>query len=174
MDRIQRAYHFANFAHKGQKRKYTDEDYIVHPINVAVLTLEAENWDHDMFIAALLHDVVEDTSVTIDDIEKEFQEEVARIVWGLTDQSKAEDGNRKKRKEIDRNWNAHGDYKIQTIKLADLIDNSHSIEKHDKNFAKVYMKEKNLLLDVLTKGDRILYKKAQEIVSDYYFRTKVG
>lgn len=173
MKRIRKAYDFAKEAHQGQKRKYTSEDYYLHCIEVALLTLNAEFWDHDIFISSVLHDTIEDTSVEIKDIEKEFGSEIARIVWGLTDQSKAEDGNRRVRKEIDRQHLAKGDYKIQTVKLADLIDNSRSITAFDENFAKVYMNEKNLLLDILTKGDKILFKMAQDIVWDYYFERKV-
>lgn len=174
MNMIKKAYIFAEEAHKGQKRKYTGEDYFVHCRDVALLTFNARDWSPDLVIASLLHDTIEDCNVTKNDIEREFGSEVERIVWGLTDQSKKEDGNRDKRKEIDRLWNAQGDYKIQTIKLCDLIDNSRSIVEYDENFAKVYMREKNLLLDALTKGDRVIYKMAQDIITDYYFKTKVG
>ena len=56
----------------------------------------------------------------------------------------------------------------QTIKLADLIDNSASITKYDPKFAKVYMKEKKDLLEVLDKGDKNLYKKAEKIIGEFY------
>lgn len=52
----------------------------------------------------------------------------------------------------------------KTIKLADLISNSKSICEHDKDFAKVYIKEKELLLEVLTEGDPTLYAQAKDIV----------
>ena len=78
------------------------------------------------------------------------------------------------KKQSHRNWIAQGDYKIQTIKCADLIDNCFSIVEHDPNFAKVYMKEKNLLLDVLTKADKNLWNMAQQLVNDYYFKTKLN
>jgi hypothetical protein len=52
----------------------------------------------------------------------------------------------------------------KTIKLADLISNSKSILEHDKDFARVYIKEKELLLEVLTEGDTTLYAQAKDIV----------
>jgi predicted GTPase len=52
--------------------------------------------------------------------------------------------------------------------LADLIDNSASITKYDPSFAKVYMKEKKELLEVLDKGDKNLYKKAEKIIGEFY------
>ena len=56
----------------------------------------------------------------------------------------------------------------KTIKLADLISNSHSIVKDDPNFAKVYMKEKAALLEVLTEGNAELFRQASDIVASYY------
>jgi len=167
---ITKVYKFAEEAHKNQKRKYTDEPYIIHPRNVALLVLEHCEWSYDMIYGALLHDVVEDCDVSLSDIQKYFGNEVARIVDGLTDTENTVERNREKRKEIDRIRLSKCDYKIQSIKLADLIDNSHSIIKYDENFAKVYIKEKNLLLNVLNRGDKTLFKIAQEIITDYYFR----
>ena len=106
-----------------------------------------------MRTAALLHDVVEDTQVSLSLIEKEFGKCVATLVEGLTDVSKAEDGNRTKRKEIDRQHTARQSAACKTIKLADLISNSRSILQHDKDFARVYLKEKKALLEVLKEGD---------------------
>lgn len=60
---LKSVFHFANLAHKGQKRKYTGEDYIVHPISVARL-VEKHGGSLDQQAAALLHDVVEDTPHT--------------------------------------------------------------------------------------------------------------
>ena len=101
----------------------------------------------EMRAAALLHDVVEDTQVSIELIKREFGKCVATLVEGLTDVSKAEDGNRAKRKEIDRQHIAKQSAACKTIKLTDLISNSRSILQHDKDFAKVYLKEKKALLD---------------------------
>ena len=79
---VKKGLEFAIKAHKGQKRK-SGEDYVIHPILVATITSYFSN-DEDVIIAALLHDVIEDTPYTKEDIEKEFNEKVAYLVEGLT------------------------------------------------------------------------------------------
>ena len=152
---------FATKAHGDQKRKYTGEPYIVHPIAVSEIVKTVPHTD-EMVAAALLHDVVEDTPVTIQEIETKFGSKVAELVGWLTDTSRPENGNRKTRKSIDRLHSADAPAEAQTIKLADLIHNTKSIEKHDPSFWKVYKQEKIALLDVLTKGDRSLMHIAQQ------------
>lgn len=152
---------FATKAHSSQKRKYTGEPYIVHPIAVSEIVKTVPHTD-EMVAAALLHDVVEDTPVTIQEIETKFGSKVAELVGWLTDISRPENGNRKTRKSIDRLHSADAPAEAQTIKLADLIHNTKSIEKHDPSFYKVYKQEKIALLDVLTKGDRSLMHIAQQ------------
>lgn len=152
---------FAFEAHKNQKRKYTDEPYIVHPRAVAEIVRTVPHTS-EMLCAAWLHDTVEDTDVTIEQIEKEFGSEVAELVSWLTDVSKPTDGNRKVRKEIDLIHTSRATPQAKTIKLADLIDNTKSIVQYDKNFAKIYLKEKAALLEVLQEGDPTLWKIANE------------
>ena len=79
--------------------------------------------DEAMLAAALLHDVVEDTPVTIEEIQEIFGADVASLVDDLTDVSKPEDGNRKFRKALDREHSAQSSARAQTVKLADLISN---------------------------------------------------
>lgn len=165
---------FAIWSHRGQKRKYTGEAYVWHPIAVAWEVYKVEDSTWEMVAAALLHDVVEDCNVDSEVIFLNFGWEVGELVYWLTDVSIPEDGNRITRKALDRQHTSEAPAKAQTIKLADLINNSESIEKHDKDFAVVFMKEMNLLLDVLTEGDKGLYNKTVQIVTDYYFKTKVG
>ena len=81
-DRIREALAFAKEAHVDQKRK-SGEPYIIHPIIVAAITATISS-DETMVIAALLHDVVEDTPYTIDDIKYRFGEDVSYLVEGLT------------------------------------------------------------------------------------------
>jgi len=80
--KIEKALDFAIKAHEGQKRK-SGEPYVIHPILVAAITASISG-DEIMVISALLHDVVEDTPVTIEEIEKEFGNDVKVIVEGLT------------------------------------------------------------------------------------------
>jgi len=79
---LEQALHFSINAHQGQHRK-SGEPYIIHPILVASIVASITN-DESMAIAALLHDVVEDTSVTIEQIESLFGKDVAHLVSGLT------------------------------------------------------------------------------------------
>ena len=164
---IDAAYRFAKIAHGDQKRKYTGESYIIHPVAVAKIVASVTDGCVEI-AAALLHDVIEDTDKTYDDIfNAGFRHLVANLVLEVTDVSKPEDGNRAIRKEIDRQHLAKASPSGQTIKLADLIHNTESIVKYDPGFAQVYMREKQLLLEVLTKGDKTLYKHAQKLVFDY-------
>ena len=79
---IEKAYRMAAEAHKDQKRK-SGEPYIIHPLNVALILAELE-LDKETIIAGLLHDVVEDTELTLADVEREFGGEVANLVEGVT------------------------------------------------------------------------------------------
>lgn len=163
-----RAEVFATAAHAavGQVRKYTGKPYITHPHAVANLVAEAGG-SFVMIAAAWLHDVVEDTAVTIETIEAEFGPDVASLVRGLTDVSKPEDGNRAQRKAIDRAFMAKQSPECKTIKLADMINNTVSIVSHDPEFAKTYMAEKALLLEVLTEGDAGLFEQAKKLQDIY-------
>ncbi|MDE7044239.1 MAG: HD domain-containing protein, partial [Acetatifactor sp.] len=79
---IEKAYNVAKEAHKDQTRK-SGEPYIIHPLNVAIILAELE-LDKETIIAGLLHDVVEDTVMTEDDLKREFGEDVALLVDGVT------------------------------------------------------------------------------------------
>ena len=167
MNNVERARVFATAAHAavGQVRKYTFEPYIVHPTEVASIVATVPH-TNEMLAAAYLHDTVEDTGVSIVDIQKEFGNEVASLVSWLTDVSKPEQGNRAVRKAIDREHTAMAPAAAQTVKLADLIANSRSILAHDPAFAKVYLEEKRMLLEVLTRGDATLMAQARRIVGE--------
>ncbi len=144
---------FAETAHGAQKRKYTGEPYIVHPAAVAKIVSKVVN-DEEVIAAAWLHDVVEDTPVTLSEIETLFGTRVAPLVEALTDVSKPTDGNREIRKQKDLRHLVKAPAEAQTIKYADLIDNTRSIVEHDIGFAKVYLEEKRRLLEVMDKGDQ--------------------
>jgi (p)ppGpp synthase/HD superfamily hydrolase len=165
LDLVLKARTFAVAAHAAaaQLRKYTNEPYIVHPAEVMSIVSTVPHTTA-MLAAAWLHDVVEDTGVTIEIIKSEFGEEVAELVGWLTDVSRPEQGNRATRKAIDRAHTAMAPAEAQTIKLADLISNCTSIKEHDEAFAKIYFEEKRLLLEVLTKGNPILLERAKALV----------
>ena len=156
---------FATEAHKGQTRKYTGEDYIVHPISVSKL-VKKHGGSEIQQAGALLHDVVEDTQYTLADINANFGSQVATLVKWLTDTSRPEDGNRKTRKEIDRNRLGNAPADVQMIKLADMIDNSTTIFTLDKNFAPVFKREMGELVDAMTKVEgSSLWKEAQKRIT---------
>ncbi|KVQ85590.1 hypothetical protein WK07_04675 [Burkholderia multivorans] len=165
MNIVEKARIFATAAHAAvdQRRKYTGEPYINHPKEVASI-VESVGGTPEMLAAAWLHDVVEDTGVTLAVIEQEFGAYVASIVEQLTDISRPEDGNREERKRIDRLHTAQAWPTTKTVKLADLISNSRSIVERDPTFAAVYLREKRLLLDVLRDGDHRLWMEANSIV----------
>lgn len=170
MSLIIRAEEFATEAHFfiGHKRKYTDEDYIVHPRNVAYLVQMVGGTDA-MIAAAFLHDVLEDVwphapQYNEDAILREFGSQVLYLVKCLTDVSMPADGNREKRKKIDREHTAMASPDAKTIKLADLIDNSMTITQYDPGFAKAYLAEKRLLLPHLIDGNKELWCIANQIL----------
>jgi (p)ppGpp synthase/HD superfamily hydrolase len=80
---VRRAYAFAEAAHRGQRRK-DDRAFIAHPVHVARL-LAARGYDEEVVAAALLHDVVEDTTVTLAEIRERFGERVAQLVACVTE-----------------------------------------------------------------------------------------
>lgn len=167
-----RAKDYATLQHErmNQVRKYSGRPYIEHPTAVVEIIRSVPHTE-DMLCAAWLHDVVEDCEVQLDDIYRLFGFNVAYLVENLTDVSKPSDGNRAKRKEIDRLHTQEACPSAQTIKLADLIDNGKDILQADPKFAKVYMAEKRLLLEVLRDGDKTLLQRAEQMVSEYELAT---
>lgn len=163
MKRLLLAFEFAERAHRGQHRKYTGEPYIVHPIEVAQI-MSMVTGDEEVLIAALFHDLVEDTAVTLEQIRKVFGERVAVLVHEVTDVSRKEHGNRALRKALDREHLARASFEGKSIKLADLISNTQSITHHDPDFARVYMKEKAALLPLLSDGSPALLMRASALV----------
>lgn len=80
---IERAYNFAKEAHRGIRRR-SGEPYILHPIAVAKIASQEIGLGSTSICAALLHDVVEDTDYTVEDIEQHFGKKIAQLVAGLT------------------------------------------------------------------------------------------
>ncbi|MBS3951791.1 MAG: bifunctional (p)ppGpp synthetase/guanosine-3',5'-bis(diphosphate) 3'-pyrophosphohydrolase [Methylomicrobium sp.] len=126
----QTAIDFATSYHASidHRRKYTGEPYIAHLVAVAELLRSVPHTETEaMICAAWLHNVVEDTPATLDDVERVFGGDVTALVEMLADVSKLTDGNRAKRKNMDREHIAKASPQAKTIKLADLIDNMRSI-----------------------------------------------
>ena len=124
MDMIEKAYNLANDAHKGVCRR-SGEPYICHPLAVARLVLDL-GMDSESIAAALLHDVVEDTPTTLDDLTAQFGSEVAQMVDGVTKLTKIQFSNieelqaenlRKMLLAMSR------DVRVMIIKLCDRLHN---------------------------------------------------
>lgn len=168
-DMIERAALFCRAAHQavGQQRKYTGEPYWHHPVAVAERVSAVETATVEMIAAAHLHDVLEDTAVTALDLEACFGERVTALVLELTDQFiDPEIGNRAHRKALERNRLAEVSPEAQTIKYADLIDNTGSIVARAPGFARVYLAEKRQLLEVMTRGDQALQRQAWSVLTE--------
>ncbi|WP_028596061.1 RelA/SpoT family protein [Paenibacillus assamensis] len=129
LKRIREAYEFADRAHHGQVRK-SGEPYILHPIAVADIVVGMQ-MDPTSVVAALLHDVVEDTSVSLDEIREQFGETCAMLVDGLTKleriqfRSKEEQQNENYRKMFVAMAN---DIRVIVIKLADRLHNMRTLK----------------------------------------------
>ena len=166
---------FATIAHGEQKRKYTPERYIVHPIRVMETCRRVTN-DTCILAAALLHDVLEDTKIQTAELESFLKTQMnagmalrtLQLVIDLTDVYVKKDYpklNRRSRKskELLRLEKTSPD--SQTIKYADIIDNSKEIIEHDPDFAKVYLFECRTNLKKLNKGNQELYHEALNLVN---------
>jgi len=165
---------FAAKAHGEQTRKYSPDAYIVHPIRVMEICKQYSP-DIALLSAALLHDVLEDTPVTkhqlLDALYELMPETDARrtvkLVVELTDIYVKKDYpsyNRRKRKAMESERMAKTSSESQTVKYADIIDNSREIASHDPDFAKVFLRECKNLLKVMTQGHPELYRQAVEMV----------
>jgi len=166
---VVRAIEFATAAHEsiGQRRKYSDEPYIVHPLDVIEILLKFSSHPvtAEMLAAAACHDVVEDTPVTLEQVQAEFGPDVAVLVEALTDVSRPEHGNRRARKALDLAHTAAAPVAAKTVKLADLISNARSIVAHDPGFARVWLREKAAILEACADADPGLLAEAQRVLN---------
>ena len=128
---INRAFQYAYDGHNGQNRK-SGEPYITHPLHVALYLCEL-NFDKETIAAALLHDLIEDTDISYEDLKKEFGEEVADIVDGVTklDKIKYSSNEEAKADAIRKMVIAMSkDIRVLILKLADRLHNIQTIEFH--------------------------------------------
>ena len=134
LDMIQKAFDFANEAHKGVRRR-SGEPYILHPIAVAKIVVSNIGLGYKSIVAALLHDVVEDTTYTVDDLRNLFGDKVAAIVEGLTKIKTVLDNEDKAEQKSMQAENfkrilltLNDDVRVVLIKLADRLHNCRTIE----------------------------------------------
>lgn len=157
------AVEFATLAHGDQKRKYTFEPYMVHPLRVAQRAWE-RGIGIEAVIGAILHDVVEDTDLCLVDIEIAFGPTVAAVVHGLTEASLGLKGqpewNRAARKELDLVKLSEQPAVIQNLKMLDLIDNLSTVPPSD-GFLDRFMEEAKELVSGMEDAD---FDLAEELV----------
>lgn len=128
---IDTALAFAARAHAGQTRKATDIPYIVHPVSVMLILMEAGETDPELLAAALLHDTVEDTAVTLAQIQEAFGKRIAEMVEGCS--------------EPDRNdtWEARKQHTVaylrtapRAVRLITAADKLHNLRSMITDYAK--------------------------------------
>ena len=165
-----KACEMAALAHSGQYRKGNGEPYINHPIRVARMVSKAGIGHHQdlekLVIAAILHDTVEDTNLTLEDIEKIFGATVRTLVDGCTDAPKIKKLPRLKRKAAQAEKLRPLSRDVQLIKLADQVDNLESLFKTLESFepedATSRVKGMLLVSQTCENADRILAKRAEK------------
>ena len=161
---IQSALAIASLYHRNQKRKYTGEPYIEHPKLVAKIITDYMEACDDIPLfafdpmdysviqsAALLHDTIEDTNATYEEIQKVFGKSVCDLVYFLTDDLTPKDGNRKLRKEKYLEKLLDSPYEAKCLKIADILANVRNLAEvvpaEDKVFAIKYVGEKQQMVE---------------------------
>lgn len=132
-EQVAKAYRFAEEKHKGQMRRFTGKEYFVHPVAVSK-TIEDLTKDPVLIQVALLHDVVEDTNTTIEEVEENFGGVVAGLVYQLTETAEKR-GNMSKVEYLTKEINEISPAAL-TVKLADRLDNIQCLKEdyQDKSF----------------------------------------
>ncbi|MFK9090744.1 HD domain-containing protein [Bacillus salipaludis] len=124
MNIIEKALQVASRAHADQYRKHTDIPYITHPVAVGIMLMKAGYGD-EIVAAGILHDTIEDTLLTLADIEREFGKRVARIVEGCSEPDKSLSWEKRKQHTIEFLKSASKD--IKAVVCADKLHNIRSI-----------------------------------------------
>lgn len=157
----------AMFAHThhnavGQMREGSGEPYIVHPIEVAGIAYAMgvefdypHEWIEVAVVAALLHDTIEDTNCTYNEIESAFGAVVRDTVFWLTDVVDKKHGNRRVRKELERVRLMAAPGRVKFIKCCDIIANARCILKDKPQSAQLFLTEKMAVLDTFVHYNRM-------------------
>ncbi len=130
-DAVFEAIEFAARAHRHQHRKGTGVPYIIHPLGVAHILIDY-GCPQDLVVAAILHDTVEDTRVTVEELRQKFGSRVAGIVDGASEPDKNESWEHRKLHTIEYLKTAPGD--VALVACADKLDNLRSIQR---DFARI-------------------------------------
>lgn len=160
----------------GHRRKYSKAHYEVHPIQVAKMVSLSRDNSAINIANALLHDVVEDTLKGLGDIREHFGKlfgdsvgaDIAYGVSQVTDVSRPEDGNRKFRKNLDKEHYWRATPELKTVKLADFKSNLPSIVAQDPGFAKRWVAEKVDIMPGMLEGDPALWADVDRMIQRYF------
>jgi (p)ppGpp synthase/HD superfamily hydrolase len=158
---------YAKAIHEKQKR-HGGGPYIYHPMRVAGRVSLLDGATEEMVAAAWLHDVLEDTTHPIvqvqADIEIEFSPKVLKLVIELTNVSKGLSLPREQRKRLDREHAAKTSVEARRIKMLDRIDNLRDMNLADEAFRSLYCAESRLLAEAIGDADRELKKELLELI----------
>jgi (p)ppGpp synthase/HD superfamily hydrolase len=165
---VKEAREFAVERHGTQRRKYSEEPYVKHLDNVTEI-LGSHGLDHPTLrAAAYLHDTVEKTATTYEDLLQRFGPEVTELVFWMTDL----DIKNKEAALLLSSWRlARAPREAKLIKLADLVDNIPNVRQHDPQNAREYCREKSLILARMAEVEDsaltnlTLYKQATDLAS---------
>jgi (p)ppGpp synthase/HD superfamily hydrolase len=142
---------FAARAHKGQVRKTTDIPYLVHPVGVMLVLLECGETEPELLAAALLHDTVEDTGVTLAQVREAFGARVAEIVQGCSEPDKRDTWEARKRHTV-----AYLKTAPRPVQLVSAADKLHNL--------------RSMMADHAQVGDRLWsrFKRGRREIAWYY------
>lgn len=164
---IEHASTFAKAVHRKQIRKLSGDPYWFHLERVAKTVKEYDGTEY-MICAAWLHDTIEDTGTTEEQLRATFPDEIVDLVVELTDTVKEEDGNRATRNRLKLERLSKVSDTAQTIKLADRIDNFDDYAMDDPDYLeRVYGPETEELLKVLNRGDQRLQKRLGDRIVEF-------
>ena len=161
---VRNAYELAAEAHMKQRRA-SGEPYIIHPLGVAMILAKLQ-LDELTLAAAFLHDVIEDTDITYDELYAKFGPDIADGVEALTKNKTFQSKQEQMRDSIERLLTQP--YEVQMVKLADRITNLGTPPKHwDNEKIKSYHKEASFILSCLRNSNIYLAKRLEEKIAEY-------
>jgi (p)ppGpp synthase/HD superfamily hydrolase len=178
------AFQYASAAHRrvGQKRRYSGEEYEIHPMQAVVYASETIHNDETNLAIIMMHDVLEDTLLENQTVEQaalsmglaftiKFDNhkalEIVNGVMEMTDVAVPSDGNRKARMAINADHAAQASPPRQTGKLVDMKSNMPSIIKHDPGFARKWVAEKKAVAVRMTQADPTLRAEVLAMIDAY-------
>lgn len=159
---INKAKEFATSKHEGQFRKFGKVAYITHPANVAEI-VDKFGGSPEMVAAAWLHDVVEESNVSLDEIKKLFGENVASLVKELTNPTDL-DKSKKGQYLLDKMNTMSSD--ALTIKLADRLSNVSDFATAKPSFVQKYAPETKFIIDGLEEHERPLTPQQTKLIGE--------